>query len=262
MLRKAAAVLGVGLGAVVIVLTIAAAGAFEQAEMWLYDWRVRATADRTAIHPDIALVFIDDQTLRDAEPFFGRWPWPRVAHTYLFNFLSRAPAKVVAFDVGIWEADVSTHNIGGTEWSGKESDAALAAAVRSSGNVVLLADATHDAADEQVNAPVEPPDFGYRLAAPLAPRPSIVPPIAELTAAAAALGHNFLAIDPDGSARRLAPFVSVKERHIPSLGTAAALLAGGYRPDEISFDGERLIIRNKAMPLVGAPVHTSANPDD
>ncbi|HEY0875610.1 MAG TPA: adenylate/guanylate cyclase domain-containing protein [Vicinamibacterales bacterium] len=262
MLRKAATVLGLGLGAAVFVLAIAAAGALDRAELWLYDWRMRITASADDIHPDIVVVLIDDQTLRDAEPFFGRWPWPRVAHTYLFNFLARAPAKVVAFDIGIWETDVTTHNIGGTEWTGQESDAAFAEAIRASGNVVLLADVTYAAADEQVNKDVEVPDPGYRLDAPLAPRPSIVAPIAELTAASAALGHNFLAIDHDGVARRLAPFVSVDDLHVPSLGTAAALLAGGYRPDEISFDGRILRIRDKAVPTVPTLVHSSANPAD
>ncbi len=261
-MRKAAAVAGLGLGAAVFVLAIAAAGALDRAELWLYDWRMRITASADDIHPDIVVVLIDDQTLRDAEPFFGRWPWPRVAHTYLFNFLARAPAKVVAFDIGIWETDVTTHNIGGTEWTGQESDAALAEAIRASGNVVLLADVTYAAADEQVNKDVEVPDPGYRLDAPLAPRPSIVAPIAELTAASAALGHNFLAIDHDGVARRLAPFVSVGDLHVPSLGTAAALLAGGYRPDEISFDGRILCIRDKAVPTVPTLVHSSANPAD
>lgn len=261
-MRKAAAVAGLGLGAAVFVLAIAAAGALDRAELWLYDWRMRITASADDIHPDIVVVLIDDQTLRDAEPFFGRWPWPRVAHTYLFNFLARAPAKVVAFDIGIWETDVTTHNIGGTEWTGQESDAALAEAIRASGNVVLLADVTYAAADEQVNKDVEVPDPGYRLDAPLAPRPSIVAPIADLTAASAALGHNFLAIDHDGVARRLAPFVSVGDLHVPSLGTAAALLAGGYRPDEISFDGRILRIRDKAVPTVPTLVHSSANPAD
>jgi adenylate cyclase len=261
-MRKAVAVAGLGLGAAALVLAIAAAGALDRAEMWLYDWRMASTANPADIDPDILIVLIDDQTLRDAEPFFGRWPWPRVAHSYLFNFLARGPAKVVAFDIGIWEADVSTHNIGGTVWTGRESDAALAESIRASGNAVLLANVVQGGAGEPADGGVEVPDPGYRLDVPLAPRPSIQPPIPDVTAAAAALGHNFLAIDYDGAARRLAPFVSVGNLHIPSLGTAAALLAGGYRPDEVSFDGETFRIRDRVVPLVPTLVHSSADPAD
>jgi adenylate cyclase len=258
---KAAAVLGLGLGAAVIVLAIAAAGALDRAELWLYDWRMRAIADPFGVHPDIAMVLIDDQTIRDAEPFFGRWPWPRVAHTYLFNFLSRGPAKVVAFDVGIWENDVTTHRIGESTWSGADSDGALVEAVRQAGNVVLLADATHAAVAEQVHAPTAWPDPGYRLQGELAPRPTLIPPLQGLTGAAAALGHNFLAVDPDGPARRMPPFVTVGGRHVPSLGIAAALAAGGVRPDEIALVDRTLTVRDRRVPLVPGRVTDPVDPN-
>jgi len=261
MMRKAAAVLGLGLGAALVVLAMASAGALDRAELWLYDWRMRAVADPAGVHPDIALVLIDDQTIRDAEPFFGRWPWPRVAHTYLFNFLSRGPAKVVAFDVGIWENDVTTHRIGDSTWTGDESDKALVEAVRQAGNVVLLADATHAAVEEQVNKPTEWSDPGYRLHEGLAPRPTLVPPFQALTGAAAALGHNFLAADPDGPARRMPPFIKVGERHVPSLGIAAALLAGGVRPDEISLADRTLLVRDRRVPLVPTRVTDPLDPN-
>jgi adenylate cyclase len=100
-MRKAGAALVLGLAAAALIVMLAATGALERAEEWLYDWRMRQTADGSRAHPDIMLVVINDQTIRDMAPVFGRWPWPRFAHSLLIDFLSRAPARVVAFDVGI-----------------------------------------------------------------------------------------------------------------------------------------------------------------
>src|SRR5688500_2133249 len=107
------------------------------------------------VHPDIVLVEINDTTIRDLDPVVGRWPWPRVTFSMLVDFLNRAPAKVVALDLGFYERDrVLLHQIGEQKWSGAESDAALATAVRNAGNTILLADAVYEgvAEGEQVNA--------------------------------------------------------------------------------------------------------------
>ena len=41
------------------------------------------------------IVEIDEQTLRALEPVAGRWPWPRLMHSALIDFLARGPAAVV-----------------------------------------------------------------------------------------------------------------------------------------------------------------------
>ena len=78
------------------------------------------------VHHDIVLVEINDTTIRDLDPVFGRWPWPRAAFSILVDFLNRAPAKVIAVDLGFYERDrVLQHQIGTEKWSGAESDDAL-----------------------------------------------------------------------------------------------------------------------------------------
>jgi hypothetical protein len=81
-------------------------------------------------------------------------------------------------------------------------------------------------------------------------RPVITPPFPRLTAAAFGLGHNFLALDDDGVARRIVPFVRKGDRYLPSLGIAAALVAGGFRPDEVMLDGNAIRVRDRRIPLV------------
>ena len=134
-----------GLGAAAIVLALGYGGLLETAELKLYDWRLRRAADPASVNPDIVLVEIDGSTIHDLEPLYGHWPWPRVALSVVIDYLHRAPAKVVAVDLTLAERDrVAQYQIGDVKWSGKESDQALADSVKTSGNVVMLADAVDE----------------------------------------------------------------------------------------------------------------------
>ena len=79
MIRKIADGLALGVGAATVVLLLAAGGFLETAELKLYDWRVRHAADPSSVNAAIVLVPITDTTIRDFEPAFGHWPWPRAA---------------------------------------------------------------------------------------------------------------------------------------------------------------------------------------
>ncbi len=259
-MRKLIAGLSLGLGAAAVVLCLALTGLFEIAELKLYDLRVRLTASPAITNPDIVLVEINDTTLRDFSPAFGRWPWPRVAYTLLFDFLARGGARVIAFDVGLSEPDIHSTIISGQKWEGADSDAALAASVKAAGNVIVLGDVAYAGAEleggavEQSIKPATWPDPGYRLGTAIEPRPMLLPPYQALTDAAAGVGHNFLPLDGDGPARRMPPFVRVGERAVPSLGVAAALAAGGFRPDEIAFEDGAIRVRDRKIPLVALRV--------
>jgi adenylate cyclase len=257
-MRKAVAASLLGLGAAAIVLALGAAGVLDVIELKLYDWRMQQAADPHAAHAGIALVVIDDQTLRDLEPALGRWPWPRVAHTLLVSFLNRAPARVMAFDIGFWDRDLSDRVIAGQKWTGADSDAALVEAVREAGNVVMLGDAVFTGTSEQVNRLAEWKDPGYALGPAIEQLPMVLAPFESLTEASAAIGHNFLPLDPDGPARRMPPFVRVGDRYVASLGLASALLAERVRPDDVRLDGRALRIRERLIPLTAMRVRDSA----
>src|SRR5512142_1550672 len=47
-------------------------------ELKTYDWRLSRTARPETARKDIALVEIDEYSLRNLEANAGRWPWPRV----------------------------------------------------------------------------------------------------------------------------------------------------------------------------------------
>ncbi len=252
-MRKAAAGILLGLGAASLVLIISATGALERLELITYDWRMRTVArNPPAVHPDILLVEINDTTIRDLDPVFGRWPWPRAAFSMLVDFLNRAPAKVIALDLAFLEQDrVLQHQIGTEKWTGEESDAALATAVKKAPGVVLLADAVYEGifGGEQANKPVEWRSAPFRLGPRIFHRRTIVTPFPQLNDAAAALGHNFAALDPGGTMRRVVPFVRTGDRFMPSLGVAAALRAADVRPEEVVLEGNTIRIRDRIVPL-------------
>ena len=257
MLHKFAVGLGLGVATAAVVLTIArSADLLNRYELTTYDWRMRLAEDPAHVNKDIAFVEINDVSIRDLQQYFNmRWPWPRVAIGLVVEFLRRAPAKVVAIDVEFPEHDFVKAYVfddPNDVWSGSNSDANLAENVKKSGNVVLLADAVYQgtvgsAKDEHAATWRGSPFSAGALAEP---RPLVLPPYQSLADAAEALGHNFLARDPDGIARSMSPFVVSDAKQLPSLGVATALIAGGYKPSDVAAEGDMLRIGDRHVPLV------------
>jgi adenylate cyclase len=218
-------------------------------ELRTYDWRLSGTARPDTARRDIALIEIDEYSLRNLQPNLGRWPWPRIAHAELFDYLSRAPAKVIAYDVNFADDDKTVRlKYGDATISGAESDKALADSVHAAGNVILLADATY-AGEAAAARPL--PDVGYKqLDVPgITERKTVFSPIDVLANGASGLGHNLFVLDPDGIVRHTVPFVRARGRVIPSLGWSAALRVAGVSPGDIRLDGQVLRMGDRAMPL-------------
>src|SRR5215471_10970985 len=178
----------------------------------------------------------------------------------VIEFLKRAPAKVIAVDVAFPEHDHVLKYVFDDptdEWSGNASDNNLVENTRKAGNVVLLADAVYEGID---NAKVKDKNAAtwrgsaFHAGALAEPRPLVLAPFQSLTDAAAALGHNFLVRDGDDIARRMSPFIVSDGKELPSLGVAAALLAGGFKPQDVGMDGRQLHIGDRRIPLVSRRV--------
>jgi adenylate cyclase len=261
-MRKILAGLAIGIGSAALVVLLARPGWLETAELKTYDWRMRTLRHWSpAVHPDIVLVEINDATLRDLKDVAGRWPWPRALMALLVDYLHRGTPRVIAIDIGFWEKErEATYPFLGEQYTNARSDGELIEALRRAGNVVLLADAV-DPGLVGVEVPQEDwPAPPYRLGAAIEERPVITLPFEGLGSAAAALGHNFLALDRDGPARRMPPFVRKGARFMPSLGMAAALFAGGFRPEEVVLEGESIRVGDRRIPLVGLTVRHAVDP--
>jgi adenylate cyclase len=256
MVRKAVAGLLIGVCAAAIVLALTNIEAFRTVEAKTYDWRLTRTAQPSTARKDIALVEIDEYSLRNLQPNVGRWPWPRIVHGTLIDYLRQGKPALIVYDVNFAEPDTNTFQIAGEAMSGVDSDKAFAESIRSSGNVILLADATFEG--DQLGG-ASWPDQGYRLNAPgVTERRVVFVPAAEFSSAASALGHNLFILDSDGPMRHVVPFVRTGDRAMPSLGLAAALRVAGFRPSDVTVQGDTLRVRDREMPLEWRYVN---NPD-
>jgi len=256
--------LGCALGAASAVLAwaVGRTAFFETIELKTYDYRVRMTADPSSARDDIVLVGIDDSSIRRLEPQVGRWPWPRLVHANLIDYLARGPARVIVYDILLTERQQGSFRIDGTDWTGAELDRALAASAARAGNVVLAADVTAGEVAQIDGRGVEVLRAGQPFPADPAfeARPGVILPYDELTDAAAAVGHNLAIHDPDGPVRRTAPFVRVGDVGVPSLAVAAVMLAGPVARDRIRREQDTLRVGPASAPLVSARIPSLYGP--
>ncbi|HOG27706.1 MAG TPA: adenylate/guanylate cyclase domain-containing protein [Vicinamibacterales bacterium] len=231
-------------------------------ELKTYDYRVRLAADPASARRDLVLVSIDDSSIRRLEPQVGRWPWPRLVHASLIDYLRRAPAKAIVYDVLFTERDRRTFQAGGDTWTGEESDLALATSASRAGNVVFAADVTADeVALEDVRGLSALRGSRFFEADPaFESRPGVILPYAELTEAAAAVGHSLTIYDADGPVRRTAPFVRVGTVGVPSIAVAAVMVAGPVARESIRRNGDTLEVGRAAAPLVAARIPSFYGP--
>jgi len=258
--RRATAVraaLALGAGATILGLLLAHLPIAQTFEWSLYDLRMRHTVEPAAAPPRIAIVEIDEQTLRALEPIAGRWPWPRLFHGGLIDYLARGPAAIVAYDVGFYEPDGrSGFEVAGDTWSGAESDAALVESVQKAGNVVLLAEGTYAGSAAGKDAAVRrvPPIPGLRLDGALEERAIVRSPFEALANAARGLGHNLFVLDTDGPLRRTTPFLRSDGHPVPSLAMAAYLALAKVPPSAVRLDDGVLAAGDARLPLLSFEV--------
>jgi adenylate cyclase len=244
---------GLALGAVPFVRTI---------ERKTYDQRVRWTADPASARQDIVLILIDEDSVRRLEPVVGRWPWPRVVHADLIDYLGRAPARVIAYDVLFTERDRrGAFPVGDAEMTGAESDAALVNSTERAGTVVHLADASFEGLEGTIPAalPLDGRVGTFAVGDMVEDRPALLAPFDDLAKASRAIGHNLFVLDEDGPLRQTTPFVRVAGRAIPSLALAAVFVAENRAPEDIRAEPGRLLIGERSLRLVRAAIPAAAS---
>ncbi len=241
------------------------------AELKLFDWRVRQTATgetrgpspTQSSEPGIVLVQIDDDSIKRMEPLVGRWPWPRLVHATLIDYLAAGGARAILYDVLFAEADRRTFMVGETEWTGAESDRALVESTARAGNVIHAAEVASAELLDPSRAIAAGLDGIPALSQPFVvddcvePRPQVTPPFPALARAARAIGHSFVVFDADGPLRRVVPFVRVPGTGsrepgtvIPSLPLASLMLLRGLDPGQVGVDAGGLRIGETRVPLV------------
>ena len=258
-MKRAVFALGLGLVAATIASLLATTPLARAFENQTYDARLAWSAPLSDQKSSIAMVEINDSSLQALEGTFGRWPWPRVVHSGVIDFLARGGARVIVYDVLFLERDTrGDFAVGSGRMTGAESDAALVESVRRAGNVILAASASSEglinpASRPDTSAPALPgvvyrpgPGFQERLVLEL--------PFDDLKNAAAGVGHTVLIKDTDGSARRQLPFIEYHQTDVPSLGVAAALAAERVPAEMVRLERSNVLrVGVHTLPLLEEP---------
>lgn len=258
-MKRAAFALGLGIVAAAIASFLSTTPLARAFENQTYDARLAPSAPLSDQKSSIAMVEINDSTLQALEGTFGRWPWPRVVHSGVIDFLTRAGARVIVYDVLFIERDTrGDFAVGSGRMSGSQSDGALVESVRHAGNVILAASASSEGLIHPVSQPdTSPPALPgvvYRPGPGFQERPVLDLPFDELRNAAAGVGHTVLIKDADGSARRQLPFIEYHQTDVPSLGLAGALAAEQVPADAVRLErSNALRVGAHTLPLLEEP---------
>ena len=252
-MRKLLVAVSIGLGAALIALGAGRLPFVKTVELKSYDWRMRATADPSKARDDIVLVDIDEQSIRALAPYFGRWPWPRLVHAHLLDFLARSKPKVVLYDILFGEPDRSKFAIGDDQWTGEQSDNELAGSAKKLGSVIFVGDATEEASTSATPVSQSP---ALASAPWVERRPRYNPPMPALRDVSRGAGHNLLALDADGVARRCIPFVRVGDTTIPALAVEGAIAALGLRASDVRFEADGFWLGERHVPLAASDAPT------
>jgi adenylate cyclase len=224
-------------------------------EFNLYDQHFRLRGPRPA-NPQVAIVAIDEASLRTV----GRWPWSRTLLADLVGRLDRAGATAIAFDVLMNEPERSTEREVVERLTGRlparnldpavraelqrlqgeaDPDAALAAAIRAAGRVVLASDfvgrEVPPGPPERQGAPKKSALAAFQnlnergLKPPPHARQETFP-IAPLLEAAESVGHVSMQPELDGSTRYEMLLMESRGYYYPSLALEGVRIAAGIDP--------------------------------
>ncbi len=114
--------LAIWIGVFALVVTLMRGGVFQSFENASWDWRVRAIARASSHDSRIKVVTIDQSSLEYVSKEMGlAWPWPRSIYGPVLEFLHRAGARGVAFDLlftepsnEVGDDDAFAQSVGGT----------------------------------------------------------------------------------------------------------------------------------------------------
>jgi adenylate cyclase len=258
-------------------------------EFNLYDQNFRLRGPRPP-NPQIAIVAVDEASLAAV----GRWPWSRTILARLVQRLDEGGAAAIAVDLLLNEPEISAERevverlrqrLGARRLDAgvrqeleamraeADPDAALAAAIRNSGRVVLASNFLFGAGlptdlPERTGSPLKSA-IGVRLATdppparrgpafknfperglypPLRARQETFP-IPPLMATAASIGHVNMIPEIDGSTRYEALVIESRGYYYPSLAIEAVRVAAGLDPSALTMTfGESVGLADIVIP--------------
>ncbi len=220
--KKSRRVLVIGLIAMLVTQVLQSEKLLEQWEYSTWSWRQRYLAKPSAFSKEIKIILLDQTSLDWGASQNGlSWPWPREVYSLLLNFLHRAPAKLIAFDILYSEPSVY----------GVADDEKFAQAVEK--NPVLLPVFLGQQTRQHLHWPEKLPASPVKIIAKEngLQQSAIIEqekinasfPIPRLANASKLLAHVSEQADEDGVFRRFSLLHIFDRQIIPSLGLGAFL---------------------------------------
>ncbi len=186
-------------------------------ELYARDLLMRARGS-LATPDDIVIVAIDEAGLKR----FGRFPWPRSLMARAIDNLKNSQPKAIALDVLYIEP------------TGKDDDAALAAAIERAGNVVVAAQLTNDVVEDG--------------------KAVWLSPLPEIETAAAAVGHVNVFTGFDGVARLLLLRETDDDaRALWAMAVELIRVGDGLSADAVRELPHSVSIGNRIVPMTSDP---------
>lgn len=218
-------------------------GLFDGLELKAFDMRAKYSNSQPS--SDVAIILVDEASLRGMNPVVGRWPWPRSVHADVVDFLAMSGAKAVLFDILFTENE---RVFGTRKGALAPSDLGLVESTASAGNVYHAAQIVIDEEDEYNNSLLNrpmPKDFASRFSVemqgvPASPHNNYYLPFKELYTASKGIGIVEFLSDSDGVFRRTKLFRNYKGSHYPVLPMAPLLDI--LKPESISQHEGRIIL--------------------
>ena len=245
--------LAISLGVAAVVALLFLANVFQRLEWMSYDMRAAMFRASRAAHPDIALILVDEASLKAMNPLVGRWPWPRSVFADLIEFLALGQPRAVVFDVLFTENE---RGYGVAPGALGPNDARLVAATREGARVYHAFEIHKDEADEVnktlLDKPI-PPDFKKRFAVanaqgfPPSLHNAFSLPFPALYRAARGAGVVEFERDRDGVFRRTRLLREYQGSLYPVLSTVALL--DMLKPKRVALDGQRMYLDDLAVPV-------------
>ena len=239
--------LGIGVGCWIILSGVYLLGVFEPFDLRLLDLRFRLRGERPA-GSHVALVSVDDATIRG----YGAWPLPRESYALLIAALEAAGAKAIGVDLQfpsdrnqdprsdelLARVSADHENVAHAIWFYAQGPA--------SGTAPDWSASTREALAQQGIVGASVPAAVARGAAL---------PFEELATSARRLGHITVAVDRDGTVRRVPLLVRYGDRVYPALALTLYSAEQGFSGGpalQPTAGGTRLVWPNGAQ--VFAPV--------
>jgi adenylate cyclase len=233
---------------------------FEELELKTFDMRSKFFNDLRQLPDDIAVILIDEQSLRQMNQVVGRWPWPRSVHADLIDFLSLGGAKAIVYDI-LFTENEKIHGVPANVQDA--NDLRLAEATGAAENVYHAAQIFVDTEDEYnkglLNHPL-PIDFANRFSVKcikcdvdMANNNICSIPFRELYSAAKGVGIIDVSPDSDGIYRRTKLFRAYQGNLFPLLSVSPLL-------DILNVETVRLASKSlRLTPKLSIPLHKNGS---